>query len=102
MGVEESKGFGEQRKMGTICGVCSAVAPGPLQAGKIYGPSWGKVATALQLPALSHQEPLHPRWPLSFGTPHPKTDCPGELESQLLMPIWGDSEGPPSLWLLLS
>ena len=82
-------------RMGNICGVYSAVAPRPLQAGKIYGPS-------SQMPALSNQEPLHPRWPLSLGTPYPKTDCHGELESQLLMPIWDDSEGPFSLWLLLS
>ena len=46
--MEESKGFGENRRMGNICGVYSAVAPRPLQAGKIYGPSWGKVVTALR------------------------------------------------------
>ena len=57
-----------------------------------------------QLSDASSQQPraLHPRWPLSLGAPYPKTDCPGELESQLLMPIWDDSEGPSSLWLLLS
>lgn len=100
--MEESKGLGEHRRMGDICGVCSAVPSGPLQAEKIYGPSWGKVVTVLSCQPSATKSPFIQGGPSPLGLPHPKTDCHGELEAQLFMPIWDDSEGPPSLWLLLN